>query len=713
MNLQINMRTVMIGLLVLSVFSLLAVLISVVSDPSASGPIFLALINLNLIFTVLFLGFITYKFIHLLIERKRGLIGTRLHLRLVAIFSAFTLVPAVVVGVGATWMLNQGIEGWFSDRVNAALNGSLHVAEGYLYENEENLRLKTELLAADPVISYPGFLTDPKTLQQALVHERQNQFLSDLRVYDRTGHLVAGTSERDFIALLPLELQEFMRAPHTDSIVSSDLSDKQMHAITKINEDFFLVASQWVDAAVVARVDQTKAAFKEYDDLQQNRIEVRWVFLLSFMMVACAVLAVSIWVGLKLAQRISQPVVSLVNATNQVSQGHFDMRLTPLDDDELGVLTQSFNRMTMQLKDKQILLENKNKEMAERRRINEAVLSGVSSGVMSFDGAGTIVMVNKIAEDTLGVMSGKSILSYTPLEEMRRDVMANPQPMIEKQLKLTCTEHDEEKEKTFLVRMVPQMSTGGRVRSIVVTFHDITAAMQTQKLTAWSDVAQRIAHEIKNPLTPIQLSTERLKRRYGKNLTDDDKVLFEQLTSTIVRQVEDMRSMINEFSDFARMPAAKMQPEKLLDILKEVVLLQKEARHDVTFDVAWPDGEVMVKGDRSQISRVFTNIFENAVNAIQERDEKNEPGCIKIVVDLSQRDKIVTTVCDNGRGLPDDVASDNLFDPYVTTRKKGTGLGLAIVKRVMDEHGGFIKLMRRQDVRGTMVEVTFPMYHMD
>jgi two-component system nitrogen regulation sensor histidine kinase NtrY len=260
--------------------------------------------------------------------------------------------------------------------------------------------------------------------------------------------------------------------------------------------------------------------------------------------------------------------------------------------------------------------------------------------------------------------------------------------------------------RTLLVRMVAQGRDGEG--AVVVTFDDITAMLSTQRLAAWADVAQRLAHEIKNPLTPIQLSAERIKRKYGKQIIED-KELFSNLTDTIVHQVGDMRQMLNEFSDFARMPAAKFARIDVVDVIDEALTLQKEARTDFNFELHAPKEKLFISGDRNHLQRAITNIFENAINAISEETEKNDAGSIKVVVEKTQSGKITISVIDNGPGLPADVEVEKLFDPYITKRKNGTGLGLAIVKKVVDEHQGSVKLIR-QKTRGTKVELIFPLY---
>lgn len=682
---------------------------SVVLNPSATGPIYLALININVLFAILFLTFIGHRFVHLLLERRRGLIGTRMNLRFVALFSVFAVVPAILVGAGSLWILNQGIEGWFSNRMTTALDGSLRVAESYLEEHEKNLQIRTEVIAKSPELGSSAILADREFIKLFLEKRKLENFLSSLRIYKESGELVAHADLFSPGYLSP-ELMNFMQEGRGQGLTVQDLQARQILAISRIDDVHYLVAVKRMNQQVLDQVAATQDAYAEYNELRQKSTDVRSIFIWSLLVLALASLAGAIWFGFKFAFSITKPVTALVHATNKVSAGDMDVRLTPLNDDELGILTQSFNRMASQLQNSQNLLESKNKELNERRKITEAVLTGVSAGVFSLDEEGKVQMANATAFASLHLKVGEALdITHPELGHLFNTFMDRPVQLFQEKVSVRIGDEN----RTFLFRLVPQMITGGKVQNVVVTFDDITELLSAQKVAAWSDVARRIAHEIKNPLTPIQLSAERIKRRYGKKMEEpEDKELFEQLTSTIVRQVEEMRRMVNEFSDFARMPAAVMKEEKLAPILQEIVLLQQQARPDIHFDLKIENEDKLnIVCDASQISRVFTNIVENAVNAIEEDenvDKKNATKEIKIVVEMSQSGKLVTTVKDSGKGLPEDVDVSKLFDPYVTTRKKGTGLGLAIVRRVVDEHGGQIRLSRREE-GGTCVEITFPL----
>ena len=327
--------------------------------------------------------------------------------------------------------------------------------------------------------------------------------------------------------------------------------------------------------------------------------------------------------------------------------------------------------------------------------------------MLSLEEDGTVHLANRFAREMLNVQIGMKLSKQSAeLGKVFEAFMQAPRELWQQQLPITRANGEV---RTLLVRMVPQRVGGGKVVGVVVTFDDITPLMTAQKVAAWSDVARRLAHEIKNPLTPIQLSAERLKRKYLASIAKNEQDLFAQLTETIVRQTDDMRRMVNEFSDFARMPAPQMVDENLIELIEDVLVLQKTGRSDIDFstDYQIDRSSARLLCDRSHVNRALTNVLENAVNAVEERTEGGAQGQIKIVVKMSQGDRLDVSVLDNGKGLPLEVETESLFDPYVTTRKKGTGLGLAIVRRVMEEHEGQVRLLRRA-AGGTEVELSFP-----
>jgi two-component system nitrogen regulation sensor histidine kinase NtrY len=690
---------------VLIVLVIILLLGSLLNDPATtSGPIYLALINIDLILAALLAFFIGRKVLMMFLERKKGLIGARLHVRLIGIFSLLAVVPAVVVSIYAGVILQQGMESWFSSRVTNVLDNSLKVSQAYFNEHGNSLLTEVISLAKDPNIRTSSFFIDTESIEEALREEMVNRNLSELSIYNKDGSLFARVSDMTPTAL-STEMLTIISSDNPKPYLAIRHVEGRIIAMSPVNESLFLTATKWVHPSVLAHMDETKDAYQEYYRLRSDRNTVRLIFALILLLLTVFSLGWAIWAGLKLASRIVKPVTSLVHATNQVSAGDLDVHLDPLDDDEVGILTQAFNRMTRQMKENRSLLERKNSELDDRRKTMEGVFTGVSAGILSLDGEGVVKMANKTAREVIKARMGSKIGKFCP--ELEREFTNFTEKNIDIYQEQVRVNIDDET-LTLLVRMVPQRAGGGKIQSVVITFDDVTALLSAQNLAAWADVAQRIAHEIKNPLTPIQLSAERLRRKYSKEITSD-KETFDGLTATIVRQVDDLRKLVNEFSDFARMPAAKFEDEDIISVIDEILLLEREARPHINFVTEFEKSNIKFVCDRSQISRALTNVIQNGINSIEENAEKNKKAKkeIKIVVKMSQDGMITVSVKDTGGGLPDGTDAERLFDPYVTTRSKGTGLGLSIVRRVVGEHGGQIRLLRRKS-GGAQVEITFP-----
>lgn len=688
----------------------LFVVYEVIENPEASGPVYLALLNMNILLAAGLLVYVGRRLMLIFLERKRGMTGARLHVRLLGIFSLLAVLPALVVTIFSVTLINQGMESWFSDRVTKALDRSRDVAQAYLEEHGSRLMSEAKNIAREPTVRVPGFIIDVETVRDMLEFEREELNMSEIAIYTRLGDLVVSAGG---IASAPSYemLQAFSVTPPRPLLLTQ-FAEGKLTAIVPMKDDMFLVASRWVNPSVLANLDDQRAAYQEYYKLRSERGTLQLLFTLVMLVLSAMCLAWAVWAGLKLARRIVGPVTALVHATNKVATNNYDVRVEPLDDDELGILTQAFNRMTRLLKENRELLEKKNRELDDRRRMIEAVLTGVTAGVISVDEKGIVHVANSVAKEYLHLYAGARLVDASlELHTFFKDFMATGYSIMERQVKIV----GENGARTLLVRMVPQRLGTKGVKSVVVTFDDISPLISAQKTAAWSDVARRLAHEIKNPLTPIQLSAERLRRKFGKQVPEEEQTLFAELTATIVGRTEDMRSMLNEFSDFARMPSAVFKGEDLVKIIQEVLVLQRTARPqiDFVFDCAQP--HIVYRCDRMQISRALTNLVENAVNAIEEKPDeqklssKGEREQVKVVVKMSQADTLTITIYDTGRGLPAGVETENLFDPYVTTREKGTGLGLAIVRRVLEEHGGQVRLANRKNVRGACVEISLPL----
>ncbi len=694
------------SLLAAAIILLVSSLLHVLADSSATGPLYLALINLNLLVAAGFSIFAGRRFFGLMMERRRMMIGARMHVRLMGIFGLIAILPAVAVTIFSVVLLKQGFETWFSSRVANALDGSIKVAQAYLEEHGNRLLAEAEAISRNPAIRDQTFLIDPETLRNVLEVERVDRQLAENSVYDQNGNLIAHVGEMKATPLEP-ELVGLFNVSESLSNLLIRHEEGRIVAAAPINRDMWVVLTRWVHPTVLAHRNRTHEAYREYYELKSESDALRATFTTFLIALTSIALAGAVWSGWNLAGRIVRPVAALVHATNKVRGGDYGVRVEPMDDDEIGILTQTFNRMAEQLKENRDLLETKNRELDERRRTIEAVLTGVSAGVISVDREGTIRQVNRVARETLGLKPGERLPNvYPQIGEMLDEFLMRRSELLQHQLRLEISGQA----RVLLVRMVPQerVVAGGKPQAVVVTFDDVTELIAVQRVAAWADVARRMAHEIKNPLTPIKLSAERLKRKYGKDIKTEPE-LFSQLTDTIVRQVEDLRMLVNEFSDFARMPSARFAPEDLREMIEDILLLQKTAYPHVQFEAELPPGDVIMSCDKSQIRRVLTNLVQNAVNAIEEDDrpERAEKGLVKVVVKMSQADTISLIVEDNGRGLPAETEPERLFDPYMTTRRKGTGLGLAIVRRVMDEHNGQVRLNRRPE-GGTAAELVFP-----
>jgi two-component system nitrogen regulation sensor histidine kinase NtrY len=703
-----------VGLALLAFVAMVGVMIFASRWPEMSGPAYLALININIGILLLMVLYVLRRVVVMLLDRRGKLRGSRLHYRVLSIFAILAVLPALGVGGTAIFLMNEGIESWFNTKVSTALEGGRQIASGFFEESGRSLLGETMVLARDPLWQLPPLLLAHDTVNNWLRSEMAEKQMDELLLVDSDGQVMASGSGFK-MGVLPADVLGFLQTSNLQqdsgnsvgAQVFQQADGSRLMAAVPLKSGWWLIAQRSVSGAMLNRIGETAEAYNQYVQMSQDRAKIRWIASLFLLVMLAGTVTGAIWAGIRLANKIVRPVTELVHGTNRVSAGDLTVRLQPRDDDELGVLTQAFNRMTLQLAANRDLLERKNFELDERRRFIEAILTGVSAGVVVVDESGVVRVANQSAVAMLKLELGVRLDKSVPeLADVVRELSQSEAPrrggVIQREVRVVLAEGDA---RMLLVRLVPQLAGG---KAVVLTFDDITPLIGAQRLAAWQDVARRLAHEIKNPLTPIMMSAERLKRRYLKKLPDEDQELFAQLTDTIVQQSEEMRRMTNEFSDFARMPQAKMEPENMVELVDDVAALQK-ARGGVEFVTEYEVNPAMVKADKGQVQRVFTNILENAYNAIAEREGTNLPqGRVEIVAKEQQGGMLTLEIRDNGRGLPVDVAVESLFDPYVTTRKGGTGLGLAIVKRVMDEHGGTVRLLRRKG-GGTVVELGFPL----
>jgi two-component system nitrogen regulation sensor histidine kinase NtrY len=626
-----------------------------------------------------------------LAARRRKSSGSKLHLRLSGLFTLVALIPAILVAVFATLTVNFGMEAWFSRSVGDVVRNALETAEAYETEHKGTIR-GDALAMANDLNRAVSVGIDPGRLAQLL---RQQQILRELPeafVLNGDGEIVA---RGEFSYLFTLDAptpEQFAAARAGEVVVIDDEANNELRALVHLNSmlDRFLYITRRIEGDVLLLLDETRETVRLYERLEAERNRVLFDFALLYLGFAVLVILASVWLGLWFAGRLSRPIGRLAAAAERVGEGDFDHRVKERGDDEVATLAQMFNRMTSQLKRQREALVASAEETERRRRFMETVLSGVSAGVIGLDSEGRIDLMNAAARAMLGPTAqdaeGRELArAAPPFAHLIESARVAPSRVAQEQLSLTVNGAYRE----FLARVTPKRLDSAE--GWVLTLDDMTDLVQAQRMAAWGDVARRIAHEIKNPLTPIQLSAERLKRKFAK-LGEEERAVLGQYADVIIRQAGDIRRMVDEFSKFARMPAPQTEDIDLREVVDAAVLLQRAAAEDVAFTLALPDAPVRARVDRGLLSQALTNVLKNAAEAVAARLEisPEPPGEIRIRLAVEPGGAAIE-VADNGVGLP---AADRgrLTEPYVTNRAKGTGLGLAIVKKIAEEHGGALSL---------------------
>jgi len=651
------------------------------------------LLNGDLVLSLALVLIVARRIVTVLVQRRAGTAGARLHVKLVTWFSIVAVVPAILVALFSIGFFYLGVESWFSDRVRTAVDESVVVASAYLEEHKQAIRGDILAMASD-LNSVPIGTREFAVVvsEQALVRN-----LSDAMVFDGLGNVKARTGITFALGLdqPPLEAIEAARRSAGDVQVMTSNEQDRVTALVKLYGDVFLYVARPIDPRVLAHINIAKAASAQYSQAEGSRSTLQIRVWLMFIVVALLLLLAAVWLGLHFAKQLVQPVSELIEAAERVRAGDLTTRVTePVDADEVSILSRTFNRMTSQLASQRSELIEANRQLDTRRRFTETVLAGVSAGVIGLDIDGQVTLVNRSAAEFLGVEP--ALLAGRPLAELLPEVVPILEQLGSNHTRLVQTQFELRRPglplRTLLMRIAAEQQ-GGQVRGYVATFDDVSELLQAQRKAAWADVARRIAHEIKNPLTPIQLSAERLKRKYLKEI-HTDRETFITCTDTIVRQVGDIGRMVDEFSAFARMPQAVMRPEAMGELVAQAVFLQRQAHPEIRFEVSRPDAALVVECDGRQLTQALTNLLQNAIDSIGGRTADHATPLPRglIHVSLAVSDKWVTiAVSDNGKGLPE-VERERLTEPYVTTRTKGTGLGLAIVKKIMEDHAGSLEM---------------------
>jgi two-component system nitrogen regulation sensor histidine kinase NtrY len=688
-----------IGLALLSAFLTFVVLTGLTRiEPTREVAVSFMLMNGATILVLV--GIIFREVWQVMQARRRGRAAARLHVQIVSLFSVIAVLPAVLVAVVANVTIDRGLDRLFSGPTRDVIQNSLIIARAYMQGHAQLIRGDILEMANDIAHARPLFDQDRQSFRQLLTASAASRNLPGAMLIDK---------DRNVLETAQTGIQLAFAAPPAEFLSNVNESEPEIAVLPEQNyvaavirlrafNDTFLYVARQLDPHVVAQLKQTEASVAEYAEIESRRLGIQVNFALIFAVIALTILMASILIGLNFANWLVAPIRRLMSAANIVSTGDLHVQVPVLrSEGDLAQLGETFNKMTQELRTQRDDLVSASDLIDSRRRFIEAVLSSASAGIIGVDASGSVGILNRSAEKLIGHAESETLdhpLSdvLPELDEMMKTARESTQRLVQGQITINREGH----ERNLSVRVTAEQTSQTR-DSYIITLDDITELVSAQRTSAWADVARRIAHEIKNPLTPIQLSAERIRRKFGKVITED-KAVFEQCTETIVRQVDDIRRMVDEFSRFARMPKPVIEGEDVADTVRQAVFLMRVGHPDVDIGAEIRDEPIRAQFDRRLISQALTNIIKNATEAI-EAVPAHELGKGRIdVIAARENDDVVIDVIDNGIGLPK-VSRARLLEPYVTTREKGTGLGLAIVGRVLEDHGGRIELHDASEIR--------------
>ena len=673
------------------------------------------------IYLLVVISIVGYAVMRMFAARRAKSAGSRLHMRLSRVFAIVALIPTVLVAVFAVVTLSIGVEGWFSKNVQNVVKSSLSAAEAYKNEQRDDLKIDLSFMSVrlNEYKKSNSFVSDSDLRVQLIsIQKLIQRGLKEAYIIDRNANL-RSRGELSYLFGYEEPSDEIMKSAELgDLIIIEDWPNNEFRSLIRLEsfEDKYLYISRTVDGKILNLLDKTMESAITYNTMESQREKILWSYGLLYLGFATFVILSSILLGMLFAERLSRPVGRLAGAAQRLGAGDFDVKvIEEKGDDEIAMLSRVFNHMTKQVKRQRDDLIAANDYTERRRRLFDSVLSGVTAGVIGLSSDGNIGFINLAAQKLLNLNSdnheGKSIqIAVTEFIDLFRLIQKNDNKTQQQEIKLTRAGAIE----ILLVRISARISENELVEGYVITFDDVTNLVSAQRLAAWGDVARRIAHEIKNPLTPIQLSAERLKRKYSPIVGTEDSNLS-QYCDVIIRQTNDLRRIVDEFSKFARMPEPIKRPTNVTKLLKDVILLFQvsSTKISIVFNNLYDDFKVSI--DETMINQAFTNLIKNAGEAIESKlnsqpDLKFDPE-IRITIDQIMND-LEITIEDNGIGLPNQGRS-RLFEPYVTNRENGTGLGLSIVKKIIEEHNGSLELLdaspfSKTDSFGAKMRIVFP-----
>ncbi len=677
--------------------------------PVADNIIIFTLININIILILLLIFLVIRNLVKLLFERKRKVLGSKLRTKLVVAFVSLSLIPTILLFFVAVGFITNSVEHWFSAQVERSLQGSLEVAQTYYRDFANRMVASAQQVSRE--VSLQGAFKGEKgktLLRETLELKRKEYHLSILGIIFKDERTLVSVEDPKLQDLIFDPPQDLLEAGFSGKELSRNLSAGEGEMITGVAPLYnpsspgevigVVTTAHFIPKSLSAKMREISQGFLEYKQLKVLKKPIKFSYMLALLMVTLLIIFSAIWFGFRLSKEITTPIKDLAEATHRIASGDLNFRIQMKASDEIGMFIQSFNQMTEDLQVSRFELE-------KRRKYMEIVLKNVAAGVISIDEKGVVTTINTSAEKMLEV-KGNGVIEKNFSEGLPREFVEEIQGLLNElksskkdSLEKQITLHLQGKSLSLMVNLTALKDEEGKPLGFLAVFDDLTQLIKAQRMAAWREVARRIAHEIKNPLTPIQLSAQRLRKRYMEKLQHDGTV-FDECTRTIVKQVEELKEMVNEFSNFARMPASNPTPNHLNEIIEESLLLFKEAHKDVRFEFI-PCELPVFNLDRDQMKRVMINLIKNSLAAIDKEGE------IRIQTSYDPKLQIVQLeVSDNGIGIPDE-DKGRLFEPYFSTKKSGTGLGLTIVNAIITDHNGYIRV-RDNKPRGTTFLIELP-----
>ena len=700
-----------------SVVSGLATFIAMTPSGNANKFLILLLLNLDLVLLISLIIIITKRLVNIWSRKKSGQLGAQLHSRVVVMFSILAAVPTIMVAIFGAIFFTIGIDNWFSSQVKNALNKSLSVSEAYIEQGQKQIGLHSIDIAR--IVNSSGILINIESLDIQKENNLKNflnkiayeKSLTELIIFDKNNKIIA-ESELSFLFNSPIRLELLNLAKSSGRPAmnySSSDKEKTVSAISPVNvlAKHYIYVSKFKDLKVIKDINLVRNAVKNYKSVENKKEGLHITFTMIFIVVAVLLMFVAILMGLNFANGLVNPITNLANAAESVSQGDLTVRVPDNDNkDEIADLSKIFNKMTEQLENQRNKLVTTNTELERRIRFTETVLTGVTAGVLGLDKYGKIFLPNRSALDLLDldfkIINNSYLINVVPeMSKLFSDLQKSKEPLVMGELELIRNH-----KKLTLITKITVEKQKNKILGYVVTFDDMTEFFKIQRVAAWSDVARRIAHEIKNPLTPIQLAAERIKRKYKNHITLEPDVFVSSI-STIIRQVDGMRKMVDEFSAFARMPAPVYKKANLTNLVKDLVSISFLSNQKINVEIKVPKKNIYAIIDENQIRQALQNIISNAMNSMSERiSDINDKNELFIELKALSNNNYKILVTDSGIGLPNNILED-LTDPYVTTRKNGTGLGLAIVKKIMEDHNGRLMIDNLKTNKGVCACLIF------